>query len=408
VLVAGGGYDEPDRRRLVAVIYDPAADAWTDAGAASSGRVSYAASPLLDGRVIFIGTDEWDMFADTADLYDPVADTWTMEDGPEGFDGSLQLGGGRSGHRASLLSDGHVLMTGGSLEDLGPCGTSDCEWMAMRMEFASAEVYDPATSTWSAFPSMTMGRSWHSSTRLLNGRVLIAGGRYRMPKPNWPQTFDATPSTELFSPPGTQGASCASSAACAGGPCVDGVCCDTVCDGPCEACSIAAGAALDGTCGPTTGTLCDDGDACTEADVCQAGVCVGVPSDAASCHGSGGSAGVGGSGEGGAGATGATTGGAGGEGGAAGGGSSSSAGSSGDAGVTTVGSASSSSGSSGAGGDGPGHASAGCSAGGDRAPAGTAANAAWLGALGLLGWFRRRALKAPPRAVLRGPAGIAP
>ena len=54
--------------------------------------------------------------------------------------------------------------------------------------------------------------------------------------------------------------------------CVDGVCCTTACGGgtnDCQACSVAAGAAVDGTCGPrTTGATCSDGLLCTTGDAC--------------------------------------------------------------------------------------------------------------------------------------------
>ncbi|UQA64072.1 MYXO-CTERM sorting domain-containing protein [Polyangium aurulentum] len=71
---------------------------------------------------------------------------------------------------------------------------------------------------------------------------------------------------------------CASAADCASGFCVDGVCCNEACGGgvnDCTACSVAAGAAANGVCGPATGPLCDDDDACTSTDVCQSGACVG-------------------------------------------------------------------------------------------------------------------------------------
>lgn len=89
--------------------------------------------------------------------------------------------------------------------------------------------------------------------------------------------------------PGANGTSCASAAACLSGFCVDGVCCDTACgDGAsddCRACSVAAGAAMNGTCGASTGNTCEDGLACTAADVCSAGTCTGAsPCDeATSC-----------------------------------------------------------------------------------------------------------------------------
>ena len=61
---------------------------------------------------------------------------------------------------------------------------------------------------------------------------------------------------------------------------MDGVCCHIACGGgnttDCVACSIAAGAANDGICGPAAnGTSCDDSDACTQTDACQLGVCAG-------------------------------------------------------------------------------------------------------------------------------------
>jgi hypothetical protein len=41
---------------------------------------------------------------------------------------------------------------------------------------ASAEVYDPATNMWTPAAPMHVGRSGHTATRLGDGRVLVAGG----------------------------------------------------------------------------------------------------------------------------------------------------------------------------------------------------------------------------------------
>ena len=69
---------------------------------------------------------------------------------------------------------------------------------------------------------------------------------------------------------------CALGTDCASGFCTDGVCCSTACNaGPCDACSIATGAPVNGTCALLTGPACDDNNLCTQSDTCQAGTCTG-------------------------------------------------------------------------------------------------------------------------------------
>lgn len=93
--------------------------------------------------------------------------------------------------------------------------------------------------------------------------------------PNGPQPYALIISADA-SEAGTPGASCALNTDCDGGFCADGVCCTSACGaGACDACSKAAGAAVDGICALLTGTPCDDSDACTQTDICQAGVCAG-------------------------------------------------------------------------------------------------------------------------------------
>jgi MYXO-CTERM domain-containing protein len=89
----------------------------------------------------------------------------------------------------------------------------------------------------------------------------------------------------------TLGSQCVLSTDCPSGFCADGVCCDTACSaGDCDACSVAAGAPVGGTCALLTGPICND-DLCTHPGTCSAGQCVGSTPIACpavdSCHDSG-------------------------------------------------------------------------------------------------------------------------
>jgi N-acetylneuraminic acid mutarotase len=65
----------------------------------------------------------------------------------------------------------------------------------------TAELYDPSTDTWKLTGSMTDPRTDHTSTQLLNGKVLVIGGNLVMGNnnPNYTST-NGIRSTELYDP----------------------------------------------------------------------------------------------------------------------------------------------------------------------------------------------------------------
>jgi MYXO-CTERM domain-containing protein len=135
----------------------------------------------------------------------------------------------------------------------------------------SGQIYDPATNTWATTASLLTARAEHTATLLPSGAVLVAGGG------SSGNGGTATATAELYTGGLASGTPCNVPADCTSGFCVNGVCCTTACKGgPCTACSVSAGAAVDGTCSLLTGPACDDGNACSKTDVCQAGVCVGT------------------------------------------------------------------------------------------------------------------------------------
>jgi WD40 repeat protein len=83
----------------------------------------------------------------------------------------------RDFHTATLLPNGKVLVAGG-------------EYFGFSNSFGSAELYDPATGTWSITGNLNTPRAFHTATLLPNGRVLIVGG----------DNFGALSSAELYDP----------------------------------------------------------------------------------------------------------------------------------------------------------------------------------------------------------------
>jgi hypothetical protein len=116
-------------------------------------RSGHSATLLADGRVIVIGGMRRNQdFYRSAEVYDPAI-------------GKFQPGGemsiARVGHVAVLLSSGKVLVAGGWIGG----GCTD-----------SAELYDPSTGKFTVIAKMTSRRGRPSATLLPNGDVLIAGG----------------------------------------------------------------------------------------------------------------------------------------------------------------------------------------------------------------------------------------
>ena len=154
VLVAGGyssGYLN------TAELYDLVAGTWDTTGSFTTRRYAHTATLLPNGKVLIAGGYYFDgtlnHYPTSAELYDPVAGTWANT-------GSLTSG--RTGHTATLLSSGQVLVAGG---------------YNGSTYLSSVELYDPATGTWTTTTaSLSPARQFHTATLLPNGQVLLAGG----------------------------------------------------------------------------------------------------------------------------------------------------------------------------------------------------------------------------------------
>ena len=131
-------------------IFDPTAGTFAVGGNLNSPRADHSATRLADGRVLIAGGRGAAGALPTTEIFDPT--TGAFASGPA-------MSVARAGHSATLFADGHVFIAGGDAN-------------------GSAEVFDPSTSSFSAFgASMNGSRSMHSAALLADGRVLLVGDR---------------------------------------------------------------------------------------------------------------------------------------------------------------------------------------------------------------------------------------
>ena len=103
------------------------------------------------------------------------------------------MAGARNQHTATLLADGRVLVAGG-------CGDPSCS-----SAVSSAEIYDPATGTWSPTGALNSARGQQTATLLPGGGVLVAGGCCGVGGVSVALAELYNPATGLWSPTGPMG-----------------------------------------------------------------------------------------------------------------------------------------------------------------------------------------------------------
>lgn len=166
-LVAPG---QPVELLATAEVYDSRTEQWGPTDPMNDARWAHTATLLPDGRVLVAGgfTDPYGPGAnaqpvlDSAEIYDPANRSWTLTE---------PMGEPRALHSAILLPDGRVLVAGGRTCDQPP--PTACNF-TFRSD--SAEIFDPATGTWTPTDSLTIARHTTSAALLPDGDVLIPAG----------------------------------------------------------------------------------------------------------------------------------------------------------------------------------------------------------------------------------------
>ncbi len=158
VLITGGFQDVRPRVTLsTAELFDPATGSFRQTGRMTAPRESHKATLLRDGKVLITGGhDRTGRHLASAEIYDPATRRFTPA-------GSMLTP--RSDHVATLLGNGMVLVTGGMTN--APAET---------LTLSSAELFDPVKRVFSAVGSMHTVRAKHSAALLPDGKVIVMGG----------------------------------------------------------------------------------------------------------------------------------------------------------------------------------------------------------------------------------------
>jgi hypothetical protein len=141
VLVAGG-FNADDGWLRSAEVYDPGRGRWSRVAPMATAREHHSATLLGTGRVLVAGGGNPSALQ-SAELYDPSSRRWSTTGRMNGYGGT-----------AALLQDGRVLVA---------C----CD---------QADVYSPATGTWTPPGPMVFPYASAAAALLPNGQVLYAGG----------------------------------------------------------------------------------------------------------------------------------------------------------------------------------------------------------------------------------------
>lgn len=139
----------------IAISSAPATGSLAAGGPMLETRSGHSATLLPEGKVLIAGGMRRNQdFYKSAELYDPATGK---------FQRTGEMSIGRVGQIAVLLRSGKVLIAGGWIGH----GATD-----------SAELYDPETGKFTVIAKMTTHRGRPSATLLPNGDVLIAGGEF--------------------------------------------------------------------------------------------------------------------------------------------------------------------------------------------------------------------------------------
>jgi N-acetylneuraminic acid mutarotase len=197
-----GGYGQGDTS--VTRVFDPGVGRWSYGPKMAVARANFSLTRLWDGRLLAIGGEGGASVPLTSvESLDAAAGAWTRYEG---------LRTARSGHSATRLNDGRVLVAGGNTVEGAENPVAEAEISARRalgvvaepppvfsrsghtatllatgelivaggtrggVPTERVEIYDPVSKRWREVAKMNSARAGHTATLLGNGKLIVIGG----------------------------------------------------------------------------------------------------------------------------------------------------------------------------------------------------------------------------------------
>ena len=176
VMVVGGTTNFTDLTTAITgvsnqmFLYDPVADSWASGPNIGGRRLVPALSRLSNGQMLISGGIEVTLLfgipialtsTNKAQRYNPTANSWSNVP---------NMPSGRAYHHDNqvTLADGRLLLAGGVF-------VPDLLNVANAASIDGADIYDPVANSWQA-TTMSRARTGHTATLLPNGKVVVCGG----------------------------------------------------------------------------------------------------------------------------------------------------------------------------------------------------------------------------------------
>lgn len=160
-----------ERRYLTSELYDPRSGAWMS-GPAPPGEAASTLVALPAGGALLVGETSCGPERRLSRICRPLAATYVLDAHELRWLPAAAMLVPRTRPATARLPDGRILVAGG----FGAACTGTVAGGYSCPALPSAEIFDPATGSWSATPPMPGARGGDGAAVLSDGTVLLVGG----------------------------------------------------------------------------------------------------------------------------------------------------------------------------------------------------------------------------------------